>query len=95
MQNRSYNILFPSVPVIDTSVKAMLEQGTPVSPIESQFFDQESPLHIYKSFDFNNMPKDPHALNAARNFKPSEPVPAQKPVISKDSSNAESVAQSV
>lgn len=95
MSNRILNILFPVVPVIDTSVKAMLEQGTPVAPIESQFFDQETPLHIYKSFDFNNMPKDPHALNAARNYKPSDPVPAQQPVTANNNNNVEPVAQSV
>lgn len=85
--NKLQNILFPVVPIVDTSVKSMIEQGTPVAPVESQFLDQESPLHIFRSFDFKNMPKDPHALNNARRYTPPKPVepaqpaaPAQSPV---------------
>lgn len=80
--NKLHNILFPVVPIVDTSVKSMIEQGTPVAPVESQFLDQESPLHIFKSFDFKNMPKDPHALNNARSYVPpvKDTVPVQTPV---------------
>lgn len=84
MQSSFEKILFPQVPVVDTSVKSMIEQGTPVAPVESQFMDQESPLHIFKSFDFKNMPKDPHALNIARSYVPpatQDPAPVQSPVI--------------
>lgn len=81
MQTQIEKILFPVVPVVDTSVKSMIEQGTPVAPVESQFFDQESPLHIFKSFDFKNMVKDPHALNHARSYVPQkDPAPVQSPV---------------
>lgn len=76
--DRISNILFPSVPVVDTSVQSMLEQGTPVAPVESQYFDTETPLHIFKSFDFKNMPKDPHAIKQAQKYvppAPSEPIP--------------------
>ena len=76
------NILFPVIPVVDTSVKSMIEQGTPVSPVESQFLDQESPLHIYRSFDFKNLPKDPHALNHARSYVPPAPSKESAPVQS-------------
>lgn len=85
--DRKLSILFPIVPVIDTSVKSMLEQGTPVAPIESQYFDQETPLHIYKSFDFKNMPKDPHAINAARSYKQPAP-PVETPVTPTQTVNA-------
>lgn len=90
MQSNIEKILFPQVPVVDTSVKSMIEQGTPVAPVESQFMDQESPLHIFKSFDFKNMPKDPHALNNARSYVPpatKDPAPVQTPVISQPVEN--------
>lgn len=87
--HESYNILFPSIPYVDTSVKSMLEQGTPSLPLDAQFLDQESALHIYKSFDLNNIAKDPTQLKHARNFKPS--VETQPTIINNNTNDTGSV----
>lgn len=78
-------LMCPDVPVRDTSVKTLMETSQPVLPMEEQFYDSDIPIHIYKSFDFKNMPMDPSALNHARNYvepvsQPSAPVVAQEVV---------------
>lgn len=75
----------PDVPVRDTSVKTLMETSQPVLPLEEQYYDNDVPIHIYKSFDFKNMPMDPSALNHARNYveptpQPSAPIAAQEVV---------------
>lgn len=62
------NLIFPIVANYDTSVKSMIESGTPVLPTEEQFYDNDTPIHIYKSFDFKNMSMDPSALERSRNY---------------------------
>lgn len=71
----------PDVPVVDTSVKTLMQSSTPVLPLEEQFYDNDTPIHIYKSFDFKNMPMDPSALAHARNYVAPTPEP-ENPVIS-------------
>lgn len=78
-------LMCPDVPVRDTSVKTLMETSQPVLPLEEQYYDNDTPIHIYKSFDFKNMPMDPSALNHARNYvepssQPSAPVGAQEVV---------------
>lgn len=68
-------LTMPNVPVYDTSVKHMIESQTPVLPLEDQYYDNETPIHIYKDFDFKNMPLDPSALAHARNYVPPIPDP--------------------
>lgn len=70
----------PDVPVVDTSVKTLMQTSTPVLPLEEQFYDNDTPIHIYKSFDFKNMPMDPSALAHARNYVAPTPAP-ENPVI--------------
>lgn len=66
---RNFASLFmPEVPIVDTSVKTLMQTSTPVLPLEEQFYDNDTPIHIYKSFDFKNMPLDPSALQHARNY---------------------------
>ena len=79
------SLMCPEVPVRDTSVKTLMETSQPVLPLEEQFYDSDTPIHIYKSFDFKNMPMDPSALNHARNYveptpQPAAPVAAQEVV---------------
>lgn len=71
------NLIFPIVANYDTSVKSMIESGTPVLPTEEQFYDNETPIHIYKSFDFKNMSMDPSALERSRNYVAPTPEPSQ------------------
>lgn len=78
-------MVMPDVPVYDTSVKNLMQTSQPVLPMEEQFYDNDTPIHIYKSFDFKNMPMDPGALSHARNYvapvpEPINPVAAQ-PVV--------------
>lgn len=83
---RSYAaLMIPQVTVYDTSVKNLMQTSQPVLPLEEQFYDNDTPIHIYKSFDFKNMPMDPSALNHARNYveptpQPSAPV-VEQPVV--------------
>lgn len=73
-------LMCPDVPVRDTSVKTLMETSQPVLPLEEQYYDNDTPIHIYKSFDFNNMPMDPSALIHARNYV--EPIPqSSAPVV--------------
>lgn len=66
-------LLYPNVPDYDTSVKSMIESSTPVLPTEEQYYDNETPIHIYKSFDFKNMPVDPSQIKSSMHYV--EPVP--------------------
>lgn len=79
------SLMCPDVPVRDTSVKTLMETSQPVLPLEEQYYDSDTPIHIYKSFDFKNMPMDPSALIHARNYvepnlQPSDPLGAQEVV---------------
>lgn len=74
-------LYMPSVPIVDTSVKTLMQTSTPVLPLDEQYYDNDTPIHIYKSFDFKNMPMDPSALNHARNYVEPSAVP-DNPVIS-------------
>lgn len=66
-------LLYPNVPDYDTSVKSMIESSTPVLPTEEQYYDNETPIHIYKSFDFKNMSLDPSQIKSSMQYV--EPVP--------------------
>lgn len=79
------SLMCPDVPVRDTSVKTLMETSQPVLPLEEQYYDSDTPIHIYKSFDFKNMPMDPSAIIHARNYvepsaQPSDPVVAHEVV---------------
>ena len=71
------SLLYPNVPTYDTSVKSMIEQGTPVLPTDEQFYDNDTPIHIYKSFDFNSMSIDPSVLKSSMNYVEPSPVNSQ------------------
>lgn len=75
------SMYMPEVPIVDTSVKTLMQTSTPVLPLEEQYYDNDTPIHIYKSFDFKNMPMDPSALLHARNYVAPSPAP-ENPVIS-------------
>ena len=80
-------LMIPDVPVYDTSVKNLMQSQQPVLPMEEQFYDNDTPIHIYKSFDFKNMPMDPNALSHARNYVAPVPNPTN-PVVSQPVANA-------
>lgn len=86
------NMLYPNVKDYDTSVESMIESGSPVLPTEEQFYDNDTPIHIYKSFDFKNMPVDPSAIKASMNYVEPSPVNSA-PVV--NSNTVENVSQSV
>ena len=86
------NMLYPNVKDYDTSVESMIESGSPVLPTEEQFYDNDTPIHIYKSFDFKNMPVDPSAVKASMNYVEPSPVNSA-PVV--NSNSVENVPQSV
>lgn len=69
-------LLYPNVPDYDTSVKSMIESSTPVLPTEEQYYDNETPIHIFKSFDFKNMPVDPSQIKSSMNYVPPVPTPS-------------------
>ena len=69
-------LLYPNVPDYDTSVKSMIESSTPVLPTEEQYYDNETPIHIFKSFDFKNMPVDPSQIKSSMNYVPPVPIPS-------------------
>ena len=84
---RAYASMYmPDVPVRDTSVKTLMETSQPVLPMEEQYYDNDTPIHIYKSFDFKNMPMDPSALHHARSFVAPQAQPAA-PVIQQSVTN--------
>ena len=69
-------LLYPNVPDYDTSVKSMIESSTPVLPTEEQYYDNETPIHIFKSFDFKNMPVDPSQIKSSMQYVPPVPTPS-------------------
>lgn len=73
------NMLYPNVKDYDTSVESMIESGSPVLPTEEQYYDNDTPIHIYKSFDFKNMPVDPSAVKASMQYVEPSPAPAPAP----------------
>lgn len=69
-------LLYPNVPDYDTSVKSMIESSVPVLPTEEQYYDNETPIHIFKSFDFKNMPVDPSQIKSSMQYVPPVPTPS-------------------
>lgn len=82
-------LLYPNVPDYDTSVKSMIESSTPVLPTEEQYYDNETPIHIFKSFDFKNMPVDPSQIKSSMQYVPPVPTPSAPAAASAETQQSE------